>query len=162
MAGDDVRRGVGLPEPDLDLVEFVVITLPGLSSTAAVARALKELVESSRIRILDLVGVVTDAEGHYAAIEPESLPGLTALRGVDGEVGGLLSDDDIALACGALKPSTSALILVVEDRWAQLLSDAARESGGRIAGGERIPRHRIEQSLRSAGHQLGYATHEGG
>jgi hypothetical protein len=162
MAGDDVesRRAVDLA--DLDLVEYVVITLSGLSSTTAVARALKELVEASRIRILDLVGVVTDAEGHYTAIEPESLPGLAALHGVDGEVGGLLSDDDIALACGALKPSTSALILVVEDRWAQLLSDAARASGGRIAGGERIPRHRIEQSLRSAGRRSGYVSHEGG
>lgn len=162
MADDDVRRGVGLPEPDLDLVEYVVITLSGLSSTASVARALKELVESSRIRILDLVGVVTDAEGHYTAIEPESLPGLAALHGVEGEVGGLLSEDDIALACGALKPSTSALILVAEDRWASLLADAAREGGGRIVGGERIPRHRIEQSRRSVGYRTGDGTQEGG
>ena len=55
----------------------------------------------------------------------------------------------------------SALILVVEDRWAQLLSDAAREGGGRIVGGERIPRHRIAQSLRSAGYRSGDTTQEG-
>ena len=156
---DDVRRAVGLP--DLDLVEYVVITLSGLSGAVTVARALKELVESSRIRILDLVAVVTDAEGHYTSLEPESVPGLAALGGVEGEVGGLLSEDDIALACGALTPSTSALILVVEDRWAQLLSDAAREGGGRIVGGERIPRHRIAQSLRSAGYRSGDTTQEG-
>ena len=160
MADDeDVRLAVGLP--DLDLVEYVVITLSGLSGATTVARALKELVESSRIRILDLVAVVTDAEGHYTSLEPESVPGLAALGGVEGEVGGLLSEDDIALACGALKPSTSALILVVEDRWAQLLSDAAREGGGRIVGGERIPRHRIAQSLRSAGYRAGDTTDEG-
>jgi Family of unknown function (DUF6325) len=153
MAGNDVgmRRVVGMP--DLDLVEYIVITLAGLSATVTVANALKQLVESSRIRILDLVAVVTDAEGHYSAIEPEAVPGLAALHGVEGEVGGLLSDDDIALACGALNPSTSALILVVEDRWAQVLSDAAREGGGRIVGGERIPRHRVEQSWRSTGHR---------
>ncbi len=73
--------------PDLDLVEYVVIAVPELSSTVDVAAALRELVESSRIRIL-------------------------------------------------------------EDRWAQLLADAARTSGGRIIGGERIPRHRLEQARR--------------
>ena len=135
--------------PDLDLVEYVVIAVPELGSTVDVASALRELVESSRIRILDLVGVTTGADGSHSAIEPEQLSGLAELRDVEGEVGGLLSEDDIALACGALQPGTSALILVVEDRWAQLLADAARSSGGRIIGGERIPRHRLEQAHRS-------------
>ena len=135
--------------PDLDLVEYVVIAVPELGSTVDVASALRELVESSRIRILDLVGVSIGPDGGHSAIEPEQLSGLAELRDVEGEVGGLLSEDDIALACGALQPGTSALILVVEDRWAQLLSDAARSSGGRIVGGERIPRHRLEQARRS-------------
>ena len=135
-------------QPDLDLVEYVVITLPDLSSTEAVAQALRGLVESSHIRILDLVGLVTGADGRYETVEPEQLAGLAALHGVEGEVGGLLSDDDLALACQALPPGTSALIVVAEDRWAQLLADAARAGGGRIVGGERIPRHRLEQSRR--------------
>jgi hypothetical protein len=135
--------------PDLDLVEYVVIAVPELSSTVDVAAALRDLVESSRIRILDLVGVVTGPGGRYSVIEPEQLSGLAELHSVEGEVGGLLSEDDIALACSALQPGTSALILVVEDRWAQLLADAARHGGGRIIGGERIPRHRLEQARRS-------------
>jgi uncharacterized membrane protein len=135
--------------PDLDLVEYVVIAVPDLSSTVSVAAALRELVESSRIRILDLVGVVAGPDGHCSAVEPEQLSGLAELRDVEGEVGGLLSEDDIALACSALQPGTSALIVVVEDRWAQLLADAARTTGGRIIGGERIPRHRLEQARRS-------------
>ena len=135
--------------PDLDLVEYVVIAVPELSSTRGVAAAIRELVEDSRIRILDLVGVVAEPDGRYSAIESEELSGLAELHGVEGEVGGLLSEDDIALAGSALQPGTSALILVVEDRWAQLLADAARHSGGRIVGGERIPRHRLEQARRA-------------
>jgi uncharacterized membrane protein len=138
-------------EPDLDLVEYVVIAVPDLSSAVAVAAALKQLVESRQIRILDIVGVETGAGGRVTAVEPELLSGLGALDSVDGEVGGLLSEDDIALASGALHPGTSALLIVVEDRWAQQLADAARECGGRIIGGERIPRHRLEQSRRSRG-----------
>lgn len=146
--GDE--RGVPRRAPwDLDLVEYVVVTLPDLSSGLEAAQALRRLVESSTVRILDLVGVVTDSQGRYAVAEPELLSALADLRDVDGEVGGLLSDTDIALAGRALEPGSSALILVVEDRWAHELAQAARSAGGQIAGGERIPRHRLEQVQRA-------------
>ena len=135
--------------PDLDLVEYVVISVPELSSAVGVAAALKDLVESAQIRILDLVGVVTDLDGRSTAVELEQLSGLAALDGVEGEVGGFLSEDDIALASGALQPGTSALLVLVEDRWAERLSNAARAGGGSIIGGERIPRHRLEQARRA-------------
>jgi Family of unknown function (DUF6325) len=131
--------------PDFDLVEYLVMTTSGLSSMVAVAAALKELVESARIRILDMVGVETDAWGGYLTVEPELLSSLGQLHTVEGEVGGLLSEDDIAIACGALSSGTAALILVIEDRWAHPLADAVRSAGGHIAGGERIPRYRIER-----------------
>lgn len=135
--------------PDLDLVEYVVIAVPDLSSTVGVASAIRELVESAQIGILDMVGIVTRPDGRFTAVEPELLAGLAELRTVEGEVGGLLSEDDIALACRTLQAGTSALILVIEDRWAQVLAEAARDSGGRIIGGERIPRYRLEQARRS-------------
>jgi hypothetical protein len=147
--GGDAAQVAGGATPDLDLVEYVVVSVSELSSTVGVASAVRVLVESSQVRILDLVGVVTSPDGRFTAVEPELLSGLAELRNVEGEVGGLLSEDDIALACRALQPGTSALILVVEDRWAQVLADAARQSGGRIIGGERIPRHRLEQARRS-------------
>jgi len=134
------------PVPDLDLVEYVVISLPRLSATGTVAQALKQLVDAERIRILDLVGIEVAPDGSCQVVEPELLAGLGT---VDAEVGGLLSDDDIALAGQALQAGTAALIVVAEDRWAQQLADAARGGGGRIVGGERIPRHRLEQSRRS-------------
>jgi len=136
-------------QSDPDLVEYVVMTTSGLSSTEEVARALKELIESSQIAILDLVGVEVDTSGGYIAVEPEELSGMAELTTVEGKIGGLLSEDDIALACGAMSPGTSALIMVAEDRWARQLAEAVRRSGGRIVGGERIPRHRVEQSLRA-------------
>jgi hypothetical protein len=147
----DPRTGRSQPEPqpevDADLVEYLVITTAGLSRTATVAGALQDLIDTEQLRILDLVGVQIDQAGGYAAVEPELLSGFADLRPGD-EVGGLLSEDDIALACSAMSPGTSALILVVEDGWARRLADAVRRTGGRIAGGERIPRDRIEQSWR--------------
>ena len=145
--------GAGTPKrdaaPDLDLVEYVVISVPEMSSIDGVAAALKQLVESGQIRILDLVAVSMGADGRFVVIEPERLSGLMALDDVEGEVGGMLSEDDLTLMSGALAPGTSALLIVVEDRWAQRLADAARGAGGTIIGGERIPRHRLEQSRRA-------------
>jgi hypothetical protein len=152
MAEDAAEHARSTPRrlpPDPDLVEYVVIRLPDLSSSLTVARAMKSLVESSRIRILDLVGVVIDDLGQYDVTEPELVAALADLRGVDGEVGGVLSEGDIAIACHALPPRSSALILVAEDLWAQELADAARSGGGQIVGGERIPRHRLEQAARA-------------
>jgi hypothetical protein len=150
MAGDAGQgpRDRTTPDltPDLDLVEYVVVALPELSSTVRVAEALERLVESSQIRILDVVGVTSDAAGRVAVVEPEFLPGLRSLHGLVGVPGGLLSDDDLALASRGMPPGSSALIVVAEDRWAQQLAEAARTSGGQIVGGERIPRHRLEQS----------------
>ena len=146
---DDERdRGLLRGALDPDLVQYVVMTTADLDHTSAIARALRQLVETSQIRILDLVGVALDDVGGYAAVEPELLPVFAEFGPVDGEVGGLLSDDDIALACSTMSPGTSALILVAEDRWAGPLAEAVRLSGGRIVGGEHIPRDRVEQSRR--------------
>ncbi len=135
-----------LPNPDL--VEYLVLTTSNLSSSSAVAPVLRRFVETSLIRVLDLVGVQTDAVGRYRTVESRLLPGLAGIGSHDGDVGGVLSEDDIALVCGALGPNVSALILVAEDRWAQPLADAARSGGGRVVGGERIPRRSIAQSQR--------------
>ena len=112
-----------------------MIAVPDLSTTVGVAFALRELVESAQIRILDLVGVVTSPDGRFSAIEPERLSGLAELHHVEAEVGGLLSEEDIALAGSALPPGTSALIVVVEDRW-------ARSARGRRAGQRRTDHRR--------------------
>lgn len=134
---------------DLDLVEYFVVTVGSLSSTVPVADALRELVQSGALRILDVVGVMTSPDGSHAVVEPEILTGFAELRDTAGDVGAVLSEDDIALACSAMPPGTSALIVVAEDRWAALLAEAARASGGQVAGGERIPRHRLEQARRA-------------
>jgi hypothetical protein len=142
------RRDRGVP-CDPDLVELVVLTTAHLDRLTPVARALRDSVAASHVRILDLVGIETGAGDGFATVELEDLPGLAELGEVDGEVGGLLSEDDLALASRALPPGTSALLLVVEHVWAGPLAHAARAAGGRLVGGERIPRHRLEQTRRS-------------
>lgn len=131
--------------PDQDLVEYLVLRTPDLASIEEIAPGLRRLVETSQIAVLDLVGVQTDALGTYRVVDPEGLP-QEHLR--DSDVGGVLSEDDIALVCVALGPNASAWILVAEDLWARPLMDAVYDGGVRVVGGERIPRRLMERSRR--------------
>ena len=127
-----------------DLVEYLIVAAPDAGSLSVVGVGLAELVRSSAIRILDLVLLVKDADGVVAAIDPQS---VDAIRDLPVEVGSMLSEHDVELAALALRPSSAAVVLVSEDRWAQPLSVAAQRAGGQILAGERIPAARVESAL---------------
>jgi Family of unknown function (DUF6325) len=137
-------------EPDTvsaDLVEYLIVEVPNLGALANVVPALVELVASAKIRILDLVALEKDADGTVVVLELDAVDSMTVLQDLDGGVGGMLSQHDIELASLALRPGTSGIVLVTEDRWAEPLAVAARRAGGRILGGERIPASRVESAL---------------
>jgi hypothetical protein len=130
-----------------DLVEYMVVLTPDEASLAALVPALAELVAGARIRVLDLAVVVRGADGAMTVREVETVESLAGLRHVEGEVGSLLSQQDVATAGLALRPGTAGLVIVTESRWAEPLSVAARNAGGRIVGGERIPPRRVADAL---------------
>jgi hypothetical protein len=139
--------GIEADDVTPDLVEYLVVVTPDAESLGALVPALAELVTAARIRILDLAVVVRDADGTVAVHEVETVESLAGLRDVEGEVGGLLSEQDVEVAGLALRPGTAGLVIVTEDRWAEPLSLAARDAGGRIVGGERIPPRRVADVL---------------
>lgn len=133
---------------DLDLVEYLVVVVADLGSLRTVTSALADLAASAAIRILDLVCVSKSAEGgELTVVEFEEVEGMAALEKVDGDVGGLLSAQDIETASRPLAAGSSAILLLVEDRWARGLSAAARQAGGRVVGGGRVARPRLEAAL---------------
>jgi Family of unknown function (DUF6325) len=130
-----------------DLVEYFVVVVRDTESLETMVPALAEVVRSSAIRILDLVAVTTDSNGVARFLEVDTIGSFDGLRRPDTEIGGLLSSHDIDLVSLALAPDSTAIVLVVEDRWAEPLSAAARQSGGEVLAGERIPRTRVEAAL---------------
>ena len=123
---------------------------------AGVASALAETVASAAIRILDLVCVTrSEIDGSLTVVEFEDVAAMAALQQAEGDVGGLLSEHDIETASLAVETGTSAILLLIEDRWAESLSKAAQQAGGRVAGGERIARSRVEQALEALRRQRG-------
>jgi hypothetical protein len=134
-------------DPDPDLFEYVLLSAPDVEGLAPVAGAILALVRAGSIHIVDAVLLSRpDADATVRTARPETHHELAALgRAVD--VGPLLSAHDIELVALTLEPHESALLLLVEDRWAGALAAAAREGGARVAAGERIPRERLLESL---------------
>jgi Family of unknown function (DUF6325) len=133
------------PRPALatDLVEYFVVVLPERAALRGIEPALADMVRSERIRVLDLVVVERAPDGSVEVVEVGDVDDLASLRDMDGQVG-LLSENDLRLASGAVRAGEVGLVLVAEDRWAEQLSAAARRVGGEIVAGERIPARRVE------------------
>ena len=159
---DPSERRVSDAATDTDLVEYLVVVVPDLGSLKTVTPALADLVASAAIRILDLVCVSKSAEdGELTVVEFEEAEGMAALETVDGDIGGLLSTHDIETASRQLAAGSSAILLVVEDRWAQALSSAARRAGGRVVGGGRVARPLVEAALEATSRATGVDSEQG-
>jgi hypothetical protein len=128
-------------------VEYMIVGFPGNQFNGEIAPALSQLIKSDTIRVLDLVFVAKDADGNHVVVEYDEHEGLFAFSELDGEVGGLISHDDIQYAADALEPDSSAALLVWEDTWAKPLVDAMRDSGGVLIESARIPHDLIEPAL---------------
>lgn len=64
-----------------------------------------------------------------------------------GARSGLLGDDDVAEAAGALEPNTVAALIVYENTWAVPFVAAARKNGGEVVASMRIPAGDIMDAL---------------
>jgi Family of unknown function (DUF6325) len=120
-------------------IDFVLLEFPGDKLTGKAAPALMDLVERGVIRLYDLLVISKSADGAVEALEltdPDGLDGFTYFAGARS---GLLGDDDVREAAGAMKPGTVAALIVYENTWAVPFVAAARDSGGELIASARIP-----------------------
>ena len=136
-----------MAELSADLVEYMIVVIPEPGSLMRVASAVSDLVRSSLIRILDAVVLVRGRDDSVQVHEIDDVDGFDEVVGARQERAGWLTDHDIQLLSLPLAPGTTALALVVEDKWAEPLSAAACAAGGEIIGGERIPARRVKRVL---------------
>ena len=129
-------------------VDLVLLGFPGNQFTGDIAPALRDLVSSGTVRILDLVFITKDADGNVAGVELGDLGEAgAAFEEVDGEINELLTDEDIETAGEELEPNSSAALLMFENTWAGRLATAIREANGEVIAYERIPRDAMQEFL---------------
>jgi hypothetical protein len=131
-------------------IEYIVVGFPGNKFNGHIAPELAKLIDGGLVRILDLVFVGKDDDGEVAAFEFDQLDELLPFADLEGEVGGILSPEDIEYAAAALEPGSSAALLVWEDKWAAPFVEAIRDSGGVLLEGARIPHELIQAALAAA------------
>ena len=130
-------------------VEYLVVAFPGNQFNGDVAPALRDLIDSNTIRVLDLAFVMKDVDGNVVGAELEDAGSevMQAFNALAIERGGLLNDDDLVEIGDALDANSSAAILVWEDLWAKRFADAVADSGGVLVDIQRIPRDVVQAAI---------------
>ena len=129
---------------DIGPVEYLILGFPGNMFTGRIVPELAKLIDSGLVRIIDLTFITKDADGHVDVVEYDAVEELAAFAGLDAEIGGILTDEDVAHAALSLEPNNSAALLVWEDTWAGPFAAAVRDANGVILEGARIPREIIQ------------------
>jgi hypothetical protein len=132
-------------------IDYVLIEWRGRQPNGEAMPHLVELVERGVIRILDVAFIAKDEDGSVAGIDLADLGDDGAQLSVfEGASSGLISDEDVGEAAGALEPGTSAALLVFENTWAAPFVAAVRRSGGELVASGRIPAEDVLAALDAA------------
>jgi hypothetical protein len=101
----------------------------------AVAAALGEAVAAGTIRIIDVLVIERAEDGSAVSLELSDMDAALSASwtALDGDVHGLINDEDVAAIAEAVEPGRSAVVVVYEHLWARPVADAIDAGGGRIA-----------------------------
>ena len=140
-------------DTDVGPVEYIVVAFPGSRFRGEIVPELKRLVDAGIVRILDLTFIKRDADGTVRFFELDSVEADEAamFADLDGEVGGLLSEEDLAVIAEEIPAGSSAALLVWENTWAGAIVRAIRDADGVLVTHERIPASVVEKALLAIG-----------
>lgn len=134
-------------------VEYLLVEFPGNRFKGEIVPALVELVENNTIRIIDLLFVKKDANGEVTFFELSDLNQDESVHfdNLEGEINGLLSEEDIFIEAELLQNNSSAALLVFENVWATRLQHAILNADGRLVDNARIPASVVQAAMNAAG-----------
>lgn len=132
-------------------VDVIIIGFPGNNFTGQIAPAIRDLVANGTIRILDLLFVMTDADGALSSLRIQDLdadlePGMVEL---EVALPGSLDHEDAEELAEDLPPNSSALLVAYENTWAATFVAAIQAADGVVIDQIRIPVDAVEQFLAS-------------
>jgi uncharacterized membrane protein len=129
-------------------VDVYIIGFPGNKFTGRIAPAIKELVDSGTIRILDLLFVMKDADGVVTTLAIEDLDEEgAAFAALDITEPGSLNEEDADEVSEDLPDNSSALLVAFENVWARKVVDALQAADAVLIDSIRIPAEVVQQAL---------------
>jgi len=128
-------------------VELAVIAFPGSKFKGEIVPALADLVDNGVVEILDLVVVSKGDEGDVLALEISEIEDGGMFDELEGEAGGLLSEEDLVAAGEVLEPGSTAAVIVWENTWARKLITAIRGAGGELVAHDRLDAETVNAAI---------------
>lgn len=127
-------------------IEYLVIYFEGNQFRGEIIPALKELVDSGLIRIIDLGVIIKDAVGDVLLYESSELAAdvADALATLEGEHDDFLSEEDLLLVAEDLPNNSTAAAILFENVWATRFAQSVRNANGEVLMNVRIPNHVVE------------------
>jgi Family of unknown function (DUF6325) len=128
---------------ELGPVDYLVVAFPAEQAnfSGEMASELTALIDSNKIRVLDLVIIARGDDGSVEAAELRDTDDseVGELRGLERDLAILLAEEDIEEIGQSLEPGSTAMVLVWENTWAAPFGSAVRRSGGELVTTGRIP-----------------------
>jgi hypothetical protein len=133
-------------------ISYLIVEFPGNKMTGGGFANLLDLVDRGLIRILDLLFVKRDADGATQVLELRDVDadGDLDLTVFEGASSGLLGDSDVAEAEAAIKPGSSAGILLFENHWALPFVQELRKGGAELVAAGYVPQDELVAALDAA------------
>jgi hypothetical protein len=129
-------------------IDFVLIEFDEGNLTGRTAEELVRLVEAGVVWVYDLMIVGKEQDGSVYALDiVEEADRVGAFGNLATSRSGLLSEEDMLEAAGAMEAGTLAALVVYENLWAIPFVAAARESGGELVASGRIPAPVVMEAL---------------
>jgi Family of unknown function (DUF6325) len=127
-------------------LDFVVLNFPGNQFKGEILPELNAIRASGVVRLVDLIFILKDQQGHITITEVSDLKGEDAqrYRQLTGDLSGLLTREDIEIAANDIPPNSSAAFILFEHTWAVGLRDAILRAGGSLVTHERVDPHVVE------------------
>lgn len=117
-------------------VDFYLVSLAGERPEPETIAALRSLIDTGLVNLLDLVIISRDADGTVTTIELEDDAETIGV----GPLGaaGIAGDEDIEDFADLVEPGSSAVLAVIEVAYQRELAASVASSGGTLLAYERV------------------------
>jgi hypothetical protein len=133
-------------------VDIAVVAFDAPKFDGSIASAIADLVAQGVVRILDIVLVNKSESGEVSLFEVTDVDGdgIPDLIAIQGDIPGLLSEDDAGVAIQEMPNGTAIAMIAWENTWLVRAGQAIRNNGGTLIAYERIPAEDVQAVLASA------------
>ena len=130
-------------------IDFIALEFPGNRFKGEILPDLFELVDKEIIRIIDLVIIMKNQDGHVIVRELRELdPAHVAMfNPLKADVNQMITQRDIDMIAEKLADNSTAGIMLIENLWAKKTKQAMLDADGRLVMFERIPHEVVEEAL---------------